>query len=557
MLHATHGLASTVRTAVRCIYVVAGVIWLGALAFAGYRFYQMRTLTSLEAEVLRAEVDSYTATSRDTDSDGFTMQSPTQVYVPVVWVRYRFNNKVYSVGARHDTGGLKWVQDRIAQGWKPGARIRIHIDPDEPGKPVPDLGLNLHTFQMSIVLVFTGWVFVLFGYAFSRMAAFASRAFEHTVQRYASAAAAAGPRRSRDLPAPVPVADDDEPLPVPIGTAKAVAGVVCCVTSPLFDPLGYALTVVGLILLWGGTSFSVRARLVATAVVLPPRIAPLLLSALAGPGDFSFVLNPSAPATSSSAWGWYGLLWAVYAALMLMFSEKGNALLAGAGLQEASPPGTRYEHAPILLIIPALLVLAWATNAVLGLQNEFEWVQAAKAGAWDLKHSVRGTVATFTAETVASIDGREEGHKDKPTYHIRFALKRGDARVMSTRSPSAFGEMKKLAATMDLPPGRLQLKSASGEAWTNGRFTVKARTGTYEAANGNLVELRLDQSGRLTGTESFLGSGGERLTRSLRAVKVTEDGGIEYRTGIFTSAAGHFEDEGLVIGGTMFRRPVK
>jgi hypothetical protein len=134
-----------------------------------------------------------------------------------------------------------------------------------------------------------------------------------------------------------------------------------------------------LILLWGGSGFPVHARLVAAAVVLPPRIAPLLLSALAGPGDFSFVLNPSPPATSSSAWGWYGLLWAVCALLMLMFSEKGNALLAGAGIQQPSAPVTRHERAPVLLIIPALLVLAWATNALLGLKNEFEWVEAANA----------------------------------------------------------------------------------------------------------------------------------------------------------------------------------
>ena len=110
---------------------------------------------------------------------------------------------------------------------------------------------------------------------------------------------------------------------------------------------------------------------------------------------------------------------------------------------------------------------------------------------------------------------------------------------------------------MELPPGRMQLKPASGEAWTNGPFTVKGRTGTYEAANGNVVELRLDQSGRLTGTESVSGSGGERITRPLRAVKVTEDGGLEYRTGIFTSSAGHFEEDGLVLDGTIFRKSGK
>jgi hypothetical protein len=196
-----HGLASAVRTAVRCNYVIAALIWLGALAFAGYRFYQMRTLTPLEAEVLRAEVDSYTATSSDTDSDGFTTQLQTQVYVPVVWVRHQFNNRVYTVEARHDTA-VSVVQDRIARRWKPGARIRIHIDPEEPGKPIPDLGLNLHTFQMCIVLVFTGCVFALFGYAFGRVAVLASRVFEQTAQRYAPAAAAASLARQRSAPYP-------------------------------------------------------------------------------------------------------------------------------------------------------------------------------------------------------------------------------------------------------------------------------------------------------------------------------------------------------------------
>jgi hypothetical protein len=369
----------------------------------------------------------------------------------------------------------------------------------------------------------------------------------------------------------VPAVEDEERLPVPIWTAQAVAGVVCCVASPLFDPVGYVMTLVGLVLLWRRSGFSLHVRLAATAVVLPPRILPLLLSALAGPGDFSFVLNPHPPATSSSAWGWYGLLWAFCAVLLLIFTEKGAALLASAGLRRArSAPGgdsVRRERASILLVIPAALVLAWATKAVLGLNNEFEWVEAAPAGAWELKHSVRGTVATFTAETVAFIEGREEGHPDTPSYRIRFAFKNGNARVMSTRSLSAYGEMKQLAATMALPPGRMQLKSAAGEAWTNGRagFTLKEYAGTYEAANGNFVELRLDQNGRLIGTESVLGSGGERLTRALWSVKITEDGGIEYRTDMFAGSVrnfavsyglsrGEFDKDGLTMDGTRFSK---
>ena len=307
----------------------------------------------------------------------------------------------------------------------------------------------------------------------------------------------------------------------------------------------------------GATSFSVRARLVATGVVVPPRIAPILLSTLTGPENLSFVMNPNPPATSSSARGWYGVLWAVCALLMLTFSEEGNAFLARSGLRRARPPGPSQERAPVLLIIPALLVLAWATAALLGLQNDFEWVEEASAHVWDLRHSVRGKVASFTPETVASIDGREERDQGDSTYHIRFAFRSGDTRVMNTRSPTAFSELKKLAAAMELPRGQMHLKPVGEAAWTNGDFTLKAVTGTYEAANGHVLELRLDTSGRLTGTESHLDSAGTTLSHPLRAVKVTEDGSIEYRTGIFTTSAGNFAEGGLVVGGTRFKKSGK
>lgn len=556
-MNGIHGLASAVRTAVRCIYAVTGVIWLGALVFAAYRFHQMYTLIPLDAEVLKAEVDSYAATSRATDSEGFTTQSQTQVQGPVVWVRYRFKNRDYTVEVRLDAGGLQLVQDWIARRWKPGTRMRIHIDPDEPGKPVPDLGFHLHTFQICMVLVFIGGVFALLGYGFGRLTMSAFKVLERTLQRPALASVPASRLRGEDLPKPARIAEEDEPLPVPTGTAKGVVGLVCCLASPFFDPLGYIMTVVGLILLWGGSTFPASARLVATALVVPPRIAPLVLSALASPGDLSFVLDLSPPATSSSAWGWYGLLWAICGLVVLLSSRQSNDLLAGAGLRNASPPGLRREGSPFLPMIPALLVLAWATSVLLGSKNQFEWVEAANAGAWDLRHSVKGTVTTFTAGTVASIDGREERDKDKATYHIRFALKGGGAWAMSTRSPSAFGEMKKLAATMELPSGRMLLKFASGGTWTNGHFTLKSRTGTYEAANGNLVELRLDQSGRLSGAETVVGRDGKRLTRSLRAVKVSEEGGIEYRTGAFSRSYGNFEEDGLMLEGTKFSKAGK
>lgn len=170
---------SVVRLAVRCIYAISGVIWLAALGFVLYRFYQLRTLVPLQAEVLKAETEAYTERTTGTDSDGFTTEAEFKGYIPVAWVRYEFNGKTYTAEARHDTGSsFKWVQDRITQRWKPGSRIGVHIDPAKPDKPLPDLGLNLHTFQMGIVLVIAGFFFAGVGYGFERLGAFAFRLFD-------------------------------------------------------------------------------------------------------------------------------------------------------------------------------------------------------------------------------------------------------------------------------------------------------------------------------------------------------------------------------------------
>lgn len=178
-----HDAASAARLAVRCIYAIAGLIWLGALAFALYRYHQIRTLTPVMAEVLKAETESYTSRTTATDSDGFTTDAEFKGYVPVVWVRYEFNGKTYTVEARYDTGSsFRWIQDRITRRWKPGSRIRVHIDPAKPDKPLPDLGLNLHTFQVSIVLVITGFFFVGLGYGMDRLGAYAWRLFDQLKQ---------------------------------------------------------------------------------------------------------------------------------------------------------------------------------------------------------------------------------------------------------------------------------------------------------------------------------------------------------------------------------------
>jgi hypothetical protein len=360
-----------------------------------------------------------------------------------------------------------------------------------------------------------------------------------------------------------PVPDDDEPLPFPVWTARLAAGAVCCVASPLFDPLGYVMTVLGLVLIWGRSAFPVNWRLAVIAVVLPPRILPILFSALAGPGEFSFVLDPNAPATSSASWGWFGLLLAVSAALALAGTAAGRESLAIAGIRWRTPmpgvDGLRTRNRWALPGLAAAVLIAWGIGAVLGLGNQFEWIEAGRGGAWELKHTVRRTVATFTPDSVALIECRA-GEEESA---IRVVLRTGASYRMRTRAPSAWGELKKLAAAMELPPRRMHVVFPGGGVWTNGDFSLKLRTGAYETAGGRRIELRLE-NGRLAGTETLAGSAG-KLERALRAVKVTEDGTIEYRTEMFSGpwsnfavgfgfSQGRFDGERLVIDGARFRK---
>jgi len=171
--------ASVVRLAARSVYAISGLIWIGALAFAWYRYHQIHTLTPLDALVLKSATESYTESVDSRDSQGFSEKSSFTGYLPVVWVRYEFGGKTYNVEAWHDTGSsFRWFQERITRRWKPGSRIRIHIDPAEPDKPLPDLGLNLHTFQMSIALVIIGIFFAGLGYAIGRLGTFIIQHFD-------------------------------------------------------------------------------------------------------------------------------------------------------------------------------------------------------------------------------------------------------------------------------------------------------------------------------------------------------------------------------------------
>ncbi len=163
---------SAIRFTVGFIYFLAGLIFVGAVVFTGYRIYQMATLPSVEAEVLQADTESYASTSYRRNAAGWNEPTRTRMFAATALVRYSYNGKTVTAEAKHDVGlSSKWLQDRMTKDWKPGARIRIHLDPAQPSEPLAGLGVNLNTFLPAFCLVFFGFFLVGCGYGLTRAAA--------------------------------------------------------------------------------------------------------------------------------------------------------------------------------------------------------------------------------------------------------------------------------------------------------------------------------------------------------------------------------------------------
>jgi hypothetical protein len=123
------------------VWGFAILLWLMALAFVGFRIHQMGTLKVVEAEVLDAKTKSYMGRSYSKDATGWTVETRSRMYSADATVRYEFQGREYIAEASHDAGvSIKWPQDRLTRQWKPGSRIRVHIDPAKPDKPLAGLG---------------------------------------------------------------------------------------------------------------------------------------------------------------------------------------------------------------------------------------------------------------------------------------------------------------------------------------------------------------------------------------------------------------------------------
>jgi hypothetical protein len=107
-----------------------------------------------------------------------------------------------------------------------------------------------------------------------------------------------------------------------------------------------------------------------------------------------------------------------------------------------------------LFKVAGLVLLALAVMMLLGLTDDFPRIDHLANGRWALKHAVRGAVATFTRDELASIEAVESR--------------------TSTRDPA-----------IGLPPGKVHIRRPYGRNWTNGAsgITLKDCVGTYQYVN--------------------------------------------------------------------------
>jgi len=175
----------------------------------------------------------------------------------------------------------------------------------------------------------------------------------------------------------------------------------------------------------------------------------------------------------------------------------------------------------------------------LGLEDDFQAIEPGEGNKWRLTHLVRGTVATFLPAGVQSITAERDSDSDADlTYWVRVRLHDGRAWSMNTRSSLGPEEtLKKLAGTMDLPPGTMRLRFTPGREWVNSERKTRLEdwVGTYRsAAATSVLEFRIVE-GRLAGTE-VLRFGEQKTSRELRNIQVAPDGELEFATETLASA---------------------
>lgn len=301
--------------------------------------------------------------------------------------------------------------------------------------------------------------------------------------------------------------------------ARSLIAAGLCILALFFDVMGWILAIAGVVLLRRAV-FSRRVKGLLATVALAPKILFIAVRSLNAPEGLSFVIEPRNLATSPSLWAWCVFLAAFGVFLMVV-----------------PQPVRRRRLVAALGIVP----VAAAAVVLLGLLDGFHRIDDAGGGRWALRHAARGEVAVFSRGEVVSVEARERPRRLRRYYTIQVKLTGGRSFSATAQSFPALDELRKFAATADLP-GKVRIISRSG-GWTSGHsgFRLKDCVGRYEPAGDggddrSTFEFWLDQE-RLVGRETVADERGRRV-RMLRNVKLSETGAVEFDAGSYMEASG-------------------
>ena len=161
---------SALKAAQWTVYGLALVIWLGSAAFAVWRNQQLITLKPVPAEGVEAATKSSMKSSHGENPSGWNVETKSRMYAATAKVRHQFLGRQYETEASQDVGAsCAGLHDRLTRHWKPGAVIRVHVDPARPGAPIAGLGDNLNTFLPPYGMALFGLVIWGMGYGLVRL----------------------------------------------------------------------------------------------------------------------------------------------------------------------------------------------------------------------------------------------------------------------------------------------------------------------------------------------------------------------------------------------------
>ena len=340
-----------------------------------------------------------------------------------------------------------------------------------------------------------------------------------------------------------------------------------CLMALFFNALGWLLAIIGIFLLRRAV-FQPRVKWILASVALGPKILFLGVQSLSAPLGLSFTIEPRTLATSSALWSW-SILMAGFGSFLLYVPLKSRRA-------PDTPLGPTSSGTPLLKVL-GLVLIVLAIIMLLGLSDDFQRIQDAGNGRWALKHAVRGAVATFTRDELASIEAIARRTRGSASYSVRVGLKDGRTFSASTRSVAAFQDLRKFATTAGLRPGTVRIRRLHGGDWTNGAsgFTLHDCIGTYEYVDErrgerSTVELWLE-NGRLAGKETVL-DGQRRYVQTLRDIKISDTGEMEFQESPYAASesskstvsfslrwsaqgeSGRFTKDGLEIGLKKYRK---